>query len=70
MVQAPHESRQAKVGHLADQVGVDQHVPGCQVPVHKVPLGEVAHACADAPQHPDQLQDTELALVLLDGARV
>lgn len=70
MVQPSHESRQAKVGHFAHKVGVDQHVPGRQVPVHKVPLGEVAHASSDAPQHPDQLQDTELALVLLGGVRV
>lgn len=65
MVEAPHESGQAKVRHFADQVGVDQHVPGCQVSVDKVPLGEVSHPCTNASEHPDELQDAELTLILL-----
>lgn len=65
MVQAPHESGQAEVGHLTDQVGVDQHVPSRQVPVDKVPLREVTHPSTDSSEHPNKLEDAELALVLL-----
>lgn len=70
MVEAPHESGQAKVRHFADQVGVDQHVPGCQVPVDKVPLREVPHPCTNASEHPDELQDAKLALILLKESSV
>lgn len=75
MVQAPHEPGQAKVGHFTDQVGVDQHVPSRQVPVDKVSLREVTHPCTNSPEHPDKLEDAELALILLkelggqDGGR-
>lgn len=65
MVQAPHESRQAKVRHFADQVGVDQHVPSCQVPVDKVSLWEVTHPRTNSSEHPNKLEDAELALILL-----
>lgn len=68
MVQAPHESGQAEVRHLTDQVGVDQHVPCSQVPVDKVSLSEVTHPRTDSSEHPDKLEDAELALVLLKGA--
>lgn len=67
VVEASHESGQTKVRDFADQVGVDQHVPGRQVPVDEVPLSEVPHPCPDASEHPDQLQDAELTLVLLGG---
>lgn len=66
MVEASHKSGQAKVRDFADQVGVDQHVSSRQVPVDKVPLGEVPHPCPDASEHPDQLQNAELPLVLLE----
>lgn len=66
VVQASHESGQAKVRDFADQVGVDQHVSSRQIPVDEVSLGEVAHPCPDAPEHPDQLQNAELTLVLLE----
>lgn len=69
MVQPPHESGQAKVGHFTDQVGVDQHVPSRQVPVDKVPLGEVTHPRTNSPEHPNKLEDAELALVLLKKLR-
>lgn len=65
MVQAPHESGQAEVRHFTDQVGVDQHIPGCQVPMDEVSLGEVTHPCTNSSEHPNELEDTELALVLL-----
>lgn len=65
MVEAPHESGQAKVRHFTDQVGVDQHVPSCQVPVDKVSLREVTHPCANSSEHPNKLKDAELALILL-----
>ncbi len=66
MVQTPHESGQAKVGYFTDQVGVNQHVPRCQVPVDKVSLREVAHPCTNSSEHPNKLEDTELTLVLLE----
>ncbi len=69
MVQPPHESGQAKVGHFTDQVGVDQHVPGRQVPVDKVSLREVTHPRANSPEHPNKLEDAELALVFLKELR-
>lgn len=69
MVQAPHESGQAKVRHLTDQVGVDQHVSGCQVTVDKVSLREVTHPCTNSPEHANKLEDAELALVLLKDLR-
>lgn len=65
MVEAPHESGQAKVRHFTDQIGVDQHVPSCQVPVDKVPLREVTHPCTNSSEHPNKLEDAELALILL-----
>ena len=69
MVQAPHESGQAKVGHLTDQVGIDQHISGRHVPVDKVSLREVTHPCTNPPEHPNKLEDAELALVLLEELR-
>lgn len=65
MVEASHKSGKAKVRDFADQVGVDQHVSSRQVPVDEVSLSEVSHPCPDAPEHPDQLQNAELTLVLL-----
>lgn len=69
MVQAPHESRQTKVRHFTDQVGVDQHIPSRQVAVDKVSLREVTHSCTNSPKHPNKLEDAELALVLLKEFR-
>lgn len=66
MVEAPHKSGESKVRDFADQVGVDQHVASRQVPVDEVSLGEVPHPCPDASEHSNQLQNTELTLVLLD----
>lgn len=68
MVQAPHESGQAEVRHFTDQVGVDQYVPSRQVPVDKVSLREVTHPCTNSSEHPDELEDAELTLVLLREA--
>lgn len=67
MVEPSHKSGQAEVRDFADQVGVDQHVPSRQIPVDEVSLSEVPHPCPDASEHPDQLQDAELTLVLLEG---
>lgn len=67
MVEASHKSGQAKVRDFADQVGVDQHVSGRQIPVDEVSLSKVPHPCPDASEHPDQLQNAELTLVLLEG---
>lgn len=69
MVQTPHEARQAKVRHLTHQVRVDQHIPGSQVPVDKVPLREVPHPSPNTPHHPYKLENTELVLILLGGER-
>lgn len=69
MVQTPHEARQPKVRHLTHQVRVDQHVPGSQVPVDKVPLREVPHPSPNTPHHPYQLENTELVLILLGSER-
>lgn len=66
MVEASHKSGESKVRDFADQVGVDQHVSSREVPVDKVSLGEVPHPCPDASEHPNQLQNAELTLVLLD----
>lgn len=66
MVEASHKPGQPKVRDLAHQVGVDQHVSSRQVPVDKVSLGEVPHPCPDASEHPHQLQNAELTLVLLE----
>lgn len=66
MVEASHKSGQAKVRDFADQVGVDQDVSSRQIPVDEVSLGEVPHPCPDASEHPNQLQNAELTLVLLE----
>lgn len=37
--------------------------------MHKVSLREVTHPCTDSSEHPNKLEDAELALVLLRGIR-
>ena len=64
------ESRQAKVGHLADQVAVDQDVACGQVAVDVVHVGQVLHARGDATQHAHQLDHCELTVVLLQNKRI
>ncbi|XP_029801760.1 ephrin type-A receptor 2 [Suricata suricatta] len=56
---------QAEVGHLADQVAVDEDVAGSQVAVDIVHVGQVLHASRNAPEHAHQLQHAELAVLLL-----
>lgn len=59
------KSRQAKVGHFAHQVAVDQDVPGCQISVDVVHVTQVFHSGSYPSQHPHQLDHCELAIVLL-----
>ena len=54
-----------EVGHLADQVAVDQDVAGGQIAVDIAQVREVAHASAHASEHAHQLHDGELAVVRL-----
>lgn len=57
---------QAKVGHFAYEVAVDQDVARGQISMDVAHVGEVAHPRRDAPQHPHQLDDRELAVVFLE----
>jgi len=59
------KARQAKVGDLADQVAVDQDIPGGEVSVDVVHVWQVLHPCRDATQHPDQLRHREATVVQL-----
>lgn len=56
---------QAEVGHFAYEVAVDQDVARGQISMDVAHVGEVAHPRRDAPQHPHQLDDCELAVVFL-----
>ena len=58
---------EAKVGHLAHQVAVDQDVAGGQVAVDVVHLRQVLHARRDPPHHAYQLDHGELPVILLLG---
>ena len=55
----------AKIGHLTDQVAVDQDVARRQVPVHVAHLRQVLHARGDATQHANQLDRGELPIIQL-----
>lgn len=57
---------QAEVGHFAYEVAVDQDVARGQISMDVAHVGEVAHPRRDAPQHPHQLDDRELAVVFLE----
>ena len=46
---------EAKVGNLADQLRVDEDVPGGKVTVDVVHLGQILHPVGDPPHHPHQL---------------
>lgn len=59
------DSGQAKVRHLTHQVAVDQDVAGGQVAVDVAQVRQVGHACRNATQQPNQLDDGELAVVSL-----
>lgn len=59
--------RQAEVGHFAYEVAVDQDVARSQISMDVAHVGEVAHARRNAPQHPHQLDDRELAVVFLEA---
>lgn len=56
---------QAKVRDLADQVAVDQDIPGGEVSVNIVHVWQVLHPCSDATQHPYQLCHGESPIVQL-----
>lgn len=58
-------SGQAEVGHFTDEVAVDEDVARRQVAVHVAHIREVAHACSNATQHSDQLDNCELAVMFL-----
>lgn len=58
-------SRQAKVGHLALQVVVDQDVARGQIAVNVAHVGEVLHARGDATQHAHKLEGCHLTVVVL-----
>ena len=58
---------QAEVRHFTHQVAVDQDVPGRQISVDVAHVGEVFHAGGDATQNTHQLDDGELAIILLQG---
>ena len=62
VLQDPGES---KVRHFAHKVTVDQDVPSSKVSVHIAHVGQVLHACGDAPQHAHDLNHSELPIVFL-----
>lgn len=56
-----------EIGHLADQVAVNQDIAGGQVAVDVAQVREVAHAGAHASEHAYQLRDGELPIMSLQG---
>lgn len=63
------EARQAEVRHFTHQVTVNQNVPGRQVTMYVVHIGQVLHPCSDATQHANQLDDRKLPVVLLHNRK-
>ncbi len=61
------KAREAKIGHFAHQVAVDEHVAGSQVTVDIVHVGQILHASCDPPQHANQLRYGKPAIVQLRG---
>lgn len=56
-------SAKPKVGDLADERGVHEHVPRRKISMYVVHLGEILHAARDTAKHAHQLQHLELAVV-------
>ena len=55
-----------KIGNLADELGVNEHIASGQIAVDVVDLRKVLHAECNATQHTQQLKYLELAIVGLN----
>ncbi len=61
------DSGQAEVWHFTHQIAVDQDVSSCQVSVNVAHVWQILHARGDATQHANQLDDSEVTIMLLTG---